>query len=173
MAGVYTSNSYNPLGAIQAGINNVRDRNKIKDEYWKRKGETWSNFAKEMGKLGGRLVDAYNANQEDPDTRLAELEEELKEAERVKAIEDKYNEQVEQRKAVLDYIDRYNQAINRVPEGTATGYDPMKDMYVARQSAELEGYTPLPDMNPYAKYLNAPAQGVYLSDIENEYRRRI
>ena len=34
--GVYTGNTYNPLGAIQAGINNVNERNRIKNEYWKR-----------------------------------------------------------------------------------------------------------------------------------------
>lgn len=119
--GVYTSNSYNPLGSIQAALNNVNERNRIKNEYWKRKGEIWSNFANQLGKIGGRLVDGLTAGSETNgslEARLAALESELKEAEeaeRVQAIQDKYNEQVAQRQAMDDYL-------NNSPEALANRY---------------------------------------------------
>jgi len=121
--GIYNSNSYNPLGSIQVALNNVNERNRIKNEYWKRKGEIWSNFAKDMGKIGGRLVDGLSAYSESNDpnsaeSRLAALEAELKEAEeaeRIQAIQDKYNEQVAQRQAMDDYL-------NNSPEALANRY---------------------------------------------------
>ena len=36
--GIYNTNSYNPLGSIQAALNNVNEHNRIKNEYWKNKG---------------------------------------------------------------------------------------------------------------------------------------
>lgn len=121
--GVYSSNTYNPLGSIQAALNNVNERNRIKNEYWKRKGEIWSNFANQMGKIGGRLIDGLTAGSETNgslEARLAALEEELKEAEeaeRVQAIQDKYNEQVAQRQAVNQYLtDPYNRIQPTVTE---------------------------------------------------------
>ena len=117
--GVYSSNSYNPLGSIQAALNNVNERNRIKNEYWKRKGEIWSNFANQMGKIGGRLVDGLTAGSEgydanSPEARLAALEKELKdaeEAERIQAIQDKYNEQVAQRQAMDEYLKNPQEAL--------------------------------------------------------------
>ena len=121
--GVYSSNTYNPLGSIQAALNNVNERNRIKNEYWKRKGEIWSNFANQMGKIGGRLIDGLTAGSETNgslEARLAALETELKEAEeaeRVQAIQDKYNEQVAQRQAVNQYLtDPYNRIQPTVTE---------------------------------------------------------
>ncbi|MBO6194696.1 MAG: hypothetical protein J6O00_11200 [Clostridiales bacterium] len=110
--GVYSSNTYNPRGSIQAALYNVNERNRIKNEYWKRKGETWSDFAQDIGKIGTRMIDGLVAGSESNDqnsaeARLAALEEELKEAqeaERVKAIQDKYSEQVAQRRAMDDYL---------------------------------------------------------------------
>lgn len=60
--GVYTSNTYNPLGSIQAALNNVNERNRIKNEYWNNKGQIWSNFANQMGQIGGRLTDALTSD---------------------------------------------------------------------------------------------------------------
>lgn len=110
--GIYNTNSYNPLGSIQAALNNVNEKNRIKNEYWKNKGQIWSNFAQNMGNIGNRMLDGivaysegYDAN--DPEARLAALEKELRdaqEAERIQAIQDKYNAQVEQRKRVNDYL---------------------------------------------------------------------
>jgi len=121
--GVYSSNTYNPLGSIQAALNNVNERNRIKNEYWKRKGEIWSNFANQMGKIGGRVVDSLTAGSETNgslEARLAALETELKEAEeaeRIQAIQDKYNEQVAQRQAVNQYLtDPYNRIQPTVTE---------------------------------------------------------
>lgn len=106
--GVYSSNTYNPLGSIQAALNNVNEKNRIKNEYWKNKGQIWSNFAQDMGKLGNRMLDGiiaysegYDAN--DPEARLAALEKEL--------IEAKYNEQVAQRQAMDDYLQNSPEAL--------------------------------------------------------------
>ena len=130
--GVYTSNTYNPMSSIQAALNNVNERNRIKNEYWKRKGEIWSNFAQDMGKLGTRMVEGFVANSESNDlnsaeARLAALEAELKdaeEAERIQAIQDKYNEQVAQRQAMDDYLKNSPEALaNRYAEAMR-GYRP-------------------------------------------------
>ncbi len=112
--GIYNNNAYNPLGSIQAALNNVNEKNRIKNEYWKNKGQIWSNFAQNMGNLGNRMLDGivaysedYDAN--DPEARLAALEEEL--------IEAKYNEQVAQRQAMDDYLKNSPEALaNRYAE---------------------------------------------------------
>lgn len=123
--GVYTSNTYNPMSSIQAALNNVNERNRIKNEYWKTKGQIWSNFAQDMGKLGTRMIDSFVANSEgidanSPEARLEALEKELKdaeEAERIQAIQDKYNEQVAQRRAMNEYLmDPYNRIQPTVTE---------------------------------------------------------
>lgn len=130
--GVYSSNTYNPLGSIQAALNNVNERNRIKNEYWKRKGEIWSNFAQDMGKLGTRMIDGFMAGSEsnDPNSaeaRLAALEEELKEAEeaeRIQAIQDKYNEQVAQRQAMDEYLKTSPEALASRYAEAMNGYRP-------------------------------------------------
>lgn len=117
--GVYTSNTYNPMSSIQAALNNVNERNRIKNEYWKTKGQIWSNFAQDMGKLGTRMIDSFVANSEgtdanSPEARLEALEKELKdaeEAERLQAIQDKYNEQVAQRQAMDEYLKNSPEAL--------------------------------------------------------------
>ena len=110
--GIYNTNSYNPLGSIQAALNNVNEKNRIKNEYWKNKGQIWSNFAQNMGNIGNRMLDGIVAYSEgydsnDPEARLAALEEEL--------IEAKYNEQVAQRQAMDDYL-------KNSPEALANSY---------------------------------------------------
>ena len=128
--GVYSSNTYNPLGSIQAALNNVNERNRIKNEYWKRKGEIWSNFANQMGKIGGRLIDGLTAGSETNgslEARLAALETELKEAEeaeRVQAIQDKYNEQVAQRQAMDEYLKNTPEALAVQYAEAMKGYRP-------------------------------------------------
>mgnify|MGYP003290268707 CR=1 FL=1 len=130
--GVYTGNTYNPLGAIQAGINNVNERNRIKNEYWKRKGEIWSKFAEDMGKMGTRMIDGFTAGSEgydanSPEARLAALEDELKEAqeaERIQAIQDKYNEQVAQRQAMDEYLKNTPEALAAQYAEAMNGYRP-------------------------------------------------
>jgi hypothetical protein len=154
--GVYSSNTYNPLGSIQAALNNVNEHNRIKNEYWKRKGEIWSNFANQMGKIGGRLVDGLTAGSETNgslEARLAALEAELKEAEeaeRIQAIQDKYNEQVAQRQAMDDYL-------NNSPEALANRYA----MAMRDYRPNFAGY----NMDQYNT-------GVY-PEMEDYYRRGI
>lgn len=129
---VYSSNTYNPLGSIQAALYNVKERNRIKNEYWKRKGETWSDFAQDIGKIGTRMIDGLVAGSESNDqnsaeARLAALEEELKEAqeaERVKAIQDKYSEQVAQRQAMDEYLKNSPEAPTNKYAEAMKGYRP-------------------------------------------------
>lgn len=144
--GIYQSNAYNPLGAIQAGIANVNERNRIKDAYWKRKGEIWSKFAEDMGKMGGRVIDGISAYESDPDqAELDKLEEELREAQ----IEQKYNEQVEQRKA----FDQWASDVDRLKY---------------YQEGQYRDYRPLPDMNGYH-----PITGNPLFGMEEFYRKGV
>lgn len=165
--GIYTSNAYSPMNSIQAALNNVNDKNRIKNEYWKNKGQIWSNFANEMGKLGGRLVDAYQAYSESPEARLSALQKELeeaKEAERIKQIQDKYNEQVEMRKKVNDYL------MTPAP-------DPQGPSQAEVYANAMRGYQPVD--TGYDAYLNAYKGGTYpedmqkLKEMEELYRRGI
>lgn len=158
--GVYTSNTYNPMSSIQAALNNVNERNRIKNEYWKTKGQIWSNFAQDMGKLGTRMIDSFVANSESndansPEARLEALEKELKdaeEAERIQAIQDKYNEQVAQRQAMDEYL-------NNTPEALA-----------ARYAEAMRGYTP----NFGGYNYNQFQGGVYPEqEMQDFYRRGI
>ena len=165
--GIYTSNAYSPMNSIQAALNNVNDKNRIKNEYWKNKGQIWSNFANEMGKLGGRLVDAYQAYSESPEARLSALQKELeeaKEAERIKQIQDKYNEQVEMRKKVNDYL------MTPAPE-------PQGPSQAEVYANAMRGYQPVD--TGYDAFLNAYKGGTYpedmqkLQEMEELYRREI
>lgn len=158
--GVYTSNTYNPMSSIQAALNNVNERNRIKNEYWKTKGQIWSNFAQDMGKLGTRMIDSFVANSEStdansPEARLEALEKELKdaeEAERIQAIQDKYNEQVAQRQAMDEYL-------KNSPEALATRY-----------AEAMRGYTP----NFGGYNYNQFQGGVYPEqEMQDFYRRGI
>lgn len=174
--GVYSNNTYNPLGSIQAALNNVNERNRIKNEYWKRKGEIWSNFANQIGKIGGRLVDGLTAYSEsnDPNSaeaRLAALEEELKEAqeaERIQAIQDKYNEQVAQRQAMDEYLN--NAYADKLYE-TAANLNTSKGPSLSEVYAEaMKGYRP----NFGGYNYNQFQGGVYPEqEMQDFYRRGI
>ena len=145
--GVYQRDNINYQNIIDSMIKNRQVGGKIKGDNWRKQGEIWSNFTKEMGQMGGRMLDAYQANQEDPNVRLKALEEELRQAE----IEEKYNEQVKQRQAVDEYIK--NQAeIDR-------------QNYIKQQAANMNGYNTLP--NGYGQ----PQQGNNLFGMEEFYRR--
>lgn len=138
--GIYNTNSYNPLGSIQAALNNVNEKNRIKNEYWKNKGQIWSNFAQNIGNIGNRMLDGivaysegYDAN--DPEARLAALEKELKDAEEAEMEEEAKNAEIER----LNYINK--QADNM------SGYKP-KESAIA--SNLMEGYIPA-EANPYTR----------------------
>lgn len=143
--GIYNTNAYNPMGAIQAALNNVNERNRIKNEYWKNKGQIWSNFAKEMAGIGGRTLDAYQAEQESPEARLAALEQERNEA--------IYNQQVAQRQRVNDYL---------MNGKVVPAYNDNYGFSVAQDATNsMDGYVPSVDMNDYAQYLRNTMGGVY------------
>lgn len=171
--GVYNTNSYNPLGSIQAALSNVNERNRIKNEYWKNKGQIWSNFANQMGKLGGRLVDGLTAYSESndpysPEARLAALETELKEAqeaERIQTIQDKYNEQVAQRQAMDDYLNNaYADSLYNAAMNLNTNKGPsLSEVY----SEAMKGYRP-----NFGGYNLGQNTGVY-PEMEELYRRGI
>lgn len=101
--GIYNTLTYNPLGSIQTAISNVNERNRIKRDYWKNKADIWSNSIKGLASIAGKALDYYQAYKEDPETKLAALQKELEEAEHLKEVQDKYNQQVEQRKAFDEY----------------------------------------------------------------------
>ncbi|WP_405350473.1 hypothetical protein [Ruminobacter amylophilus] len=97
----------------------------------------WSSFIKDSSKAIGKGMDYYYAQQEDPTNRLAELQEELAEAERIKEVEDKYNQQVAQRLAFDDYALR--------SKGV---YDPTPAVYDDYQNHGFDG-------DAYSQYLKA------------------
>ena len=101
--GIYNTLTYNPLGSIQTAISNVNERNRIKRDYWKNKADIWSNSIKGLASIAGKALDYYQAYNEDPETKLAALQKELAEAEHLKEVQDKYNQQVAQRKAFDEY----------------------------------------------------------------------
>lgn len=101
--GIYNTLTYNPLGSIQTAISNVNERNRIKRDYWKNKADIWSNSIKGLASIAGKALDYYQAYKEDPETKLAALQKELEEAEHLKEVQDKYNQQVAQRKAFDEY----------------------------------------------------------------------
>ena len=143
--GIYNTNAYNPMGAIQAALNNVTERNRIKNEYWKNKGQIWSNLANNLASIGGRTLDAYQAEQESPEARLAALEQERNEA--------IYNQQVEQRKDVNDYL---------MSGRVVPAYNDNYGFSVAQDATNsMDGYVPSVDMNDYAQYLRNTMGGVY------------
>lgn len=174
--GVYTSNTYNPMSSIQAALNNVNERNRIKNEYWKTKGQIWSNFAQDMGKLGTRMIDSFVANSESndansPEARLEALEKELKdaeEAERIQAIQDKYNEQVAQRQAMDEYL---NNAYADKLHDAAMNLNMAKGPSLSEVYAEaMRGYTP----NFGGYNYNQFQGGVYPEqEMQDFYRRGI
>lgn len=165
--GIYNTNAYSPLGAIQAGIANVNEKNRITDNYWKNLGNTWANTVSEIGKIAGRTIDGISAYESDPDkAELEKLEEELKEAQ----IEQKYNEQVEQRKA----FDKWASDVDRLKhyqEGQYRDYRPLPDMtgyhpYQERRYPDYSDYKPAADMTGYH-----PITGNPLFGMEEFYRR--
>lgn len=121
--GIYNNSSFNPLGAIQAAISNANAAAQIRGNEIRRQGDIWSKFASDMGSMGGRLLDAYQAQQESPEARLQALEAELQEAERAEALK----QAILQRRAERDYVDNYDK---RVAAAKMEGYVPNDYVYV-------------------------------------------
>lgn len=109
--GIYERDNVPYQNIIDSMIRNRQAGAKIKGDKWRKQGEIWSNAVKELGSIAGRTMDAYQGGQETLEARLAALEEERKQAE----LEQKYKEQVAQRRAVDQYIreaDASNQGNN-------------------------------------------------------------
>lgn len=143
--GIYNTLTYNPLGSIQTAISNVNERNRIKRDYWKNKADIWSNSIKGLASIAGKALDYYQAYKEDPETKLAALQKELEEAEHLKEVQDKYNQQVEQRKAFDEYAlrDKGLYAANKMQD-----YKPNIDDSYATYLGAINNYS-LPYMQDY------------------------
>lgn len=98
--GIYERDNIPYQNIIDSMIRNRQAGAKIKGDNWRKQGEIWSNAVKELGSIAGRTMDAYQGDQETLEAHLAALEEERKQAE----LEQKYKEQVAQRRAVDQYI---------------------------------------------------------------------
>lgn len=122
--GIYKANSFNPITSIQAGLREATERGKLAGDkyradadFWKGATEIGQKFADDMGKVGLNAYDMYTEQNDTPEARLAALEAELAEAQRIQGIQDKYNSQVSQRKAVNQYLmDPYNRIQPTVTE---------------------------------------------------------
>jgi len=122
--GIYKANSYNPITSIQAGLREATERGKLAGDkyradadFWKGATEIGQKFADDMGKVGLNAYDMYVEQNDTPEARLAALEQELAEAQRIQNVQDKYNSQVSQRKAVNQYLmDPYNRIQSTVTE---------------------------------------------------------
>lgn len=138
--GIYERDNIPYQNIIDSMIRNRQAGAKIKSDNWRKQGEIWSNFTKEMGQMGGRMLDAYQANQEDPNVRLKALEEELRQAE----IEEKYNEQVKQRQAMDEYLNRQATVNDLINKYTIESRDreAMDNYNKAMLSKDMEGYVP-------------------------------
>ena len=147
---IYDRSNIDYSGMIRDMINARTAKAKIAADNIRRQGELWGNFAKDMGAMGARTLDAYQAYQESPEARLKALEQELQEAQN----EQKYNEQVAQRRAFDEFVN--NSAARKA--------------YMDRAAASMDGYRP--NMAGYGVYMDAP-QNEYMKVIEDEYRRRV
>ena len=185
--GVYNTLTYNPLGSIQTAISNVNERNRIKRDYWKNKADIWSNSIKGLASIAGKALDYYQAYKEDPETKLAALQKELEEAEHLKAVQhlkevqDKYNQQVAQRKAFDEYAlrdkgvyeaehlkevqDKYNQ---QVAQRKAFDEYALRDKGVY-EADKMQDYKPNID-DSYVTYLGA-INNYSLPYMQDYYRR--
>ena len=112
---IYSRDNINYQSLLDSMIRNRSEQARRDADNIRQKGQLWSSFIKDSSKAIGKGMDYYYAQQEDPMNKLAELQEELAEAERIKEVEDKYNQQVAQRMAFDDYALR--------PKGV---YDPTK-----------------------------------------------
>ena len=146
MAGIYDRSNIDYSGMIRDMINTKTAGAKIAADNIRKQGELWGNFAKDMGAMGARTLDAYQAYQESPEARLKALEQELQEAQ--------YNEQVAKRRAFDEFVNNSN----------------ARKAYMAQTAASMDGYRP--NMAGYGVYMDAP-QNEYLKVIEDEYRRRV
>lgn len=112
---IYSRDNINYQSLLDSMIRNRSEQARRDADTIRQKGQIWSGFVKDTGKMIGKGLDYYSAYSEDPSTKLAELQKELEEAEHIKEVEDKYNQQVAQRLAFDDYALR--------PKGVYSDFD--------------------------------------------------
>lgn len=112
---IYSRDNINYQSLLDSMIRNRSEQARRDADTIRQKGQIWSGFVKDTGKMIGKGLDYYSAYSEDPSTKLAELQKELEEAEHIKEVEDKYNQQVAQRMAFDDYALR--------PKGVYSDFD--------------------------------------------------
>ena len=134
---IYSRDNINYQSLLDSMIRNRSEQARRDADTIRQKGQIWSGFVKDTDKTIGKGLDYYSAYSEDPSTKLAELQEELAEAERIKEVEDKYNQQVAQRMAFDDYALR--------SKGV---YDPTPSVYDDYQNSGFDG-------DAYSQYLKA------------------
>lgn len=100
---IYSRDNINYQSLLDSMIRNRSEQARRDADTMRQQGQIWSGFVKDTGKMIGKGLDYYSAYSEDPSTKLAELQKELEEAEHLKEVEDKYNQQVAQRLAFDDY----------------------------------------------------------------------
>lgn len=150
--GVYQRDNIQYNNMIDAAIRNRLEGAKVRSDAQRKQGEIWGGTVKNLGNMAARYMDYANANKESPEARLEALEEELRQAE----IEKKYNEQMAQRRSVLDYID----------------YNNKRNSFIAQAIANAQGQRP--NMAGYGVYKDVnPTNPLMLQQIEEEYRRGI
>lgn len=112
---IYSRDNINYQSLLDSMIRNRSEQARRDADTMRQQGQIWSGFVKDTGKMIGKGLDYYSAYSEDPSTKLAELQKELEEAEHLKEVEDKYNQQVAQRLAFDDYALR--------PKGVYSDFD--------------------------------------------------
>lgn len=112
---IYSRDNINYQSLLDSMIRNRSEQARRDADTIRQQGQIWSGFVKDTGKMIGKGLDYYSAYSEDPSTKLAELQKELEEAEHLKEVEDKYNQQVAQRLAFDDYALR--------PKGVYSDFD--------------------------------------------------
>lgn len=112
---IYSRDNINYQSLLDSMIRNRSEQARRDADTIRQQGQIWSGFVKDTGKMIGKGLDYYSAYSEDPSTKLAELQKELEEAEHIKEVEDKYNQQVAQRLAFDDYALR--------PKGVYSDFD--------------------------------------------------
>lgn len=178
---IYDRSNIDYSGMIRDMINARTAGAKIAADNIRNQGELWGNFAKDMGSMGARTLDAYQAYQESPEARLKALEQELQQAQN----EQKYNEQVAQRRALDRAIAGYPEYKKALAEDKAKAEAMARNEYINNAAKSMTGYhsnmtgyddymNRMSDIDALRPYIDEPIDtNEYMKVIEDEYRRRV
>lgn len=145
MQGIYNRDNMDLQAAIDAALKNRRDF-ELREE--KRRQEIEKAASTGAKAIGDDIYSNHmGQSDEDLDAQIAKLQDKLAEA---KAIESAYNDQVAQRRAVGDYIDRYNSAANYARNQQQA----MNNYAAAMGGRDYQGYhtTPVSVVNTIPDY---------------------